>query len=124
MQNRPRLLLTMGDVAGCGPEIIAGAWPRLIEFARPVVLGDPAWLRRGLQWMRSAADVQVIERIADAQPGPECVPCLVSTSADLRGVQTGQVSAAAGRAAYDFLCTAIDKVLANEADAIVTAPLH
>jgi 4-hydroxythreonine-4-phosphate dehydrogenase len=34
------------------------------------------------------------------------------------------VSAAAGRAAYDFLCTAIDRTMAGEADGIVTAPLH
>ena len=44
--------------------------------------------------------------------------------ADLQGVREGQVSAAAGRAAYDFLCTAIDLTLEQAADGIVTAPLH
>jgi 4-hydroxythreonine-4-phosphate dehydrogenase len=39
-------------------------------------------------------------------------------------VQPGRVSAAAGRAAYDFLCAAIDRTLAGEADGIVTCPLH
>jgi 4-hydroxythreonine-4-phosphate dehydrogenase len=34
------------------------------------------------------------------------------------------VSAAAGQAAYDFLCHAIDDTLAGQADGIVTAPLH
>jgi 4-hydroxythreonine-4-phosphate dehydrogenase len=34
------------------------------------------------------------------------------------------VSAAAGKAAYDFLCTAIDQTQAGAADGIVTAPLH
>src|SRR5581483_8233314 len=42
----------------------------------------------------------------------------------LNSVRTGEVSAAAGRAAYDFLCKAIDLTLAGEADAIVTCPLH
>jgi 4-hydroxythreonine-4-phosphate dehydrogenase len=43
---------------------------------------------------------------------------------DLSGVTTGRVSAAAGRAAYDFLCRAIDLTLTGAADGIVTAPLH
>src|SRR5205823_8365368 len=46
MKPSPRLLLTMGDVAGVGPEVIARAWPALVAFCRPVVVGDPAWLRR------------------------------------------------------------------------------
>ena len=34
------------------------------------------------------------------------------------------MTAEAGRAAYDFLCRAIDEALAGRADGIVTAPLH
>jgi 4-hydroxythreonine-4-phosphate dehydrogenase len=43
---------------------------------------------------------------------------------DLRHVLTGCVTAAAGRAAYDFLCMAIDLTMRRQADGIVTAPLH
>jgi len=39
-------------------------------------------------------------------------------------VKPGRVSAEAGLAAYEFLCTAIDVTMAKEADAIVTCPLH
>src|SRR5438105_13043471 len=56
MSARPRLLLTMGDVAGIGPEIIARAWPALQAFCRPVVLGDEAWLRRALALVPTAAE--------------------------------------------------------------------
>ena len=41
----PRLLITLGDVAGIGPEIIARGWPDLLPLCRPVVVGDPGWLR-------------------------------------------------------------------------------
>src|SRR4029077_1008426 len=50
--------------------------------------------------------------------------CLVGSKADLSGVRWGRVDAAAGQAAYDFLCRAIDLTLAGEADGIVTCPLH
>ena len=43
--------LTMGDVAGIGPEVIAAGWadPRLHALARPLVIGDPAVLERALR---------------------------------------------------------------------------
>lgn len=95
----PKLLITVGDVAGIGPEIVAKAWPRLQEYCQPVVIGDPARLPPGL-------------------------PVVNPSSADLSGVKLGEVSAAAGRAAYDWLCYAIEECLAGRADGIVTCPLH
>ncbi len=120
----PRLLLTMGDVAGIGPEIIAKAWDKLLPLGQPVVVGDPGWLRRGLDLAGSRAQVKVVSRVDEVEPSVELIPCLNGSTQDLSQVKVGQVSAAAGRAAYDFLCTAIDLAMANEADAIVTAPLH
>jgi 4-hydroxythreonine-4-phosphate dehydrogenase len=122
--NKPRVLLTMGDVAGIGPEIIAKAWPKLLEECSPIVVGDPTWLQKALALASLSAHIEEIERPEEARPEVGHVPCLRATQQDLRRVQPGQVSAAAGRAAYDFLCTAIDLCLAKQADAIVTAPLH
>ena len=123
-EPRPRLLLTLGDVAGIGPEIVARAWPELLREAEPVVVGEPAWVERGLRLVGSDAKVQMIARPAEARPSPGVVPVLSAGSADLSRVECGKVSAAGGRAAYDFLCAAIDLTMAGEADGIVTAPLH
>src|SRR5206468_2064699 len=60
MTTRPRLLLTMGDVAGIGPEIIAKAWPDLLPLCRPVVVGDPGWLGRALDLVKQPARVQAV----------------------------------------------------------------
>jgi 4-hydroxythreonine-4-phosphate dehydrogenase len=118
--ERPRLLLTLGDVAGIGPEIVARAWPDLLPLCRPVVVGDPLWLGHALELVGSSAVVAP----AETEPTVEVVPCLAATDVDLGGVVPGRVSAAAGRAAYDFLCRAIDLTRAGAADGIVTAPLH
>jgi 4-hydroxythreonine-4-phosphate dehydrogenase len=120
----PRLLITMGDVAGIGPEIIARAWPELLTIGRPIVVGDPRWLTWALRLVGSAATVQPITHLDDANPTPVRIPCLTATTQDLREVAIGQVRIAAGRAAYDFLIAAIDLALAGQADAIVTCPLH
>jgi 4-hydroxythreonine-4-phosphate dehydrogenase len=97
--NLPRLLITLGDVAGIGPEIVAKAWPELGRYCRPVVIGDPARL-------------------------PPGIPCTNPSAADLSRVPLGVVTAEAGRAAYDWLIYAIDECLAGRADGIVTCPLH
>jgi 4-hydroxythreonine-4-phosphate dehydrogenase len=124
MTTRLPLLITLGDVAGIGPEIVVKAWPRLVEFCRPVVVGDRLWLERAIALCRSRLALQVVERLAEAAPAGERLVCLAGSNQDLGAVQPGRVSAAAGRAAYDFLCTAIDRTLAGEAAGIVTAPLH
>jgi 4-hydroxythreonine-4-phosphate dehydrogenase len=124
MTQNARLLITMGDVAGIGPEIIARAWPELTACCRPAVVGDPTWLRRALHLVGSPARVAVIRHPDEARPMPDTVPCLRAGDQELAGVTPGRVSAAAGRAAYDFLCGAIDWTLQGSADGIVTAPLH
>ena len=96
---KPKLLITMGDCAGIGPEIIAKAWPGLHEHCRPVVIGCPAKLPAGIE-------------------------CFNPSPVDLSQIPLGRVSAEAGRAAYDWLCFAIDECLAGRADGIVTCPLH
>lgn len=96
---KPKLLITLGDVAGIGPEIVAKAWPALRDHCQPVVVGDPRFLPAGM-------------------------PCANPSAADLSGVKLGEVSAEAGQAAYDWLCFAIDECLARRANGIVTCPLH
>src|SRR5438093_13147372 len=124
MTDRPRLLITMGDVAGIGPEIIAKAWPARNDLCRPVVVGDPDWMRRAVKLVNSPASVRELRDPREGKPDSQSIPCLLASDQDLRRMEPGRVSAAAGKAAYDFLCMAIDQTLAGAADGIVTAPLH
>lgn len=122
--SRP-LLFTMGDVAGVGPEIIARAWPRLCRMCSPVVVGDPFWMQRALDLVGSAANLIVTGELNEGVQASESeVICLRGSREDLSGVQAARVHAAAGQAAYDFLCTAIDLAMSGKAAGIVTAPLH
>jgi 4-hydroxythreonine-4-phosphate dehydrogenase len=89
-----------------------------------VIVGDPLWVRRGLELIGSAGRVPIVAHPAEAEASVEVLPCLPGSEQDLHEVEPGRVCAAAGRAAYDFLCRAIDATLAGEADGIVTAPLH
>lgn len=122
--TKPRLLITLGDVAGIGPEIVARAWPELVAEAEPVVVGDPGWVERGVALAKTRATVIAVAHPSEARPSADLIPILRSTSQDLSRVVPGKVCAEAGRAAHDFLIDAIDRTMRKEADAIVTAPLH
>jgi 4-hydroxythreonine-4-phosphate dehydrogenase len=124
MNERPRLLITMGDAAGIGPEIIARGWSALNGVCRPVVVGDLGRLRWALDLIRIRAQVRAVSDPAQIEPKPDLIPCLPGSEEDVSQIPPGQVSARAGRAAYDYLCTAIDLALAGSAAGIVTAPLH
>ena len=126
--DRPSVAMTLGDVAGIGPEVVARAWadPRLHALARPFVVGDAATLRRALGVAGSGAGVRV-EAIADpaeSAPSPGVIPCLGVAGVDVAGVRPGEVDARAGAAAAGWLVAAIDLALAGRVDAIVTLPLH
>jgi 4-hydroxythreonine-4-phosphate dehydrogenase len=124
--DRPLVALTMGDVAGVGPEIIARAWgdSPLRTLARPLVVGSVAVLERALASVGCQAVIQRIEEPEQAQPSARQIPCLDVPGPDLREVPDSQVDARAGRAAYDFLITAIDLALGGRIDAITTLPLN
>ena len=124
--TRPLIALTMGDVAGVGPEVIARAWgePAFWELARPVVVGSGKILERALALVGSKAKVQSITDPREAESSDSLVPCLEGTRVDLAGVADGTIDARAGRAAADFLTTAIDLALAGKVDAIATLPLN
>jgi 4-hydroxythreonine-4-phosphate dehydrogenase len=119
-----RLLITLGDVAGIGPEIVAKAWPRLVELGSPVVVGDVGWLRRGVELAGTKAEVVTVTKVSEARPDSRTIPCLQTDIPGLDAVPVGTITAAGGRGAYEFLCRAIDLTKAGEADAIVTCPLH
>jgi 4-hydroxythreonine-4-phosphate dehydrogenase len=114
----------MGDVAGIGPEIIARAWSELNTLCRPVVAGDPDWLRWAVKLVGAGVRVVPVRHPAEVEPAPDLAPCLKATLLDLSGVAPGRVQAAAGRAAFDFLCAAIEWTQRGAAGGIVTAPLH
>ncbi len=122
------LALTMGDAAGIGPEIILkGLGQAPLEARGCVVYGDMAVMRRakavpGLDALPLAlAEVSDLDEVH--QLPARCLAVL--QACDRPGLPAwGQVSAAAGRAAGQCVSAAARAVLAGQAAALVTAPLH
>ncbi|WP_422926209.1 4-hydroxythreonine-4-phosphate dehydrogenase PdxA [Singulisphaera sp. PoT] len=124
--DRPLVALTLGDVAGIGPEVVARAWgdTPLRALARPFVVGSRTVLERALDRVGCRAEIQEIQNPEDAQPTAKVIPCLEGTSIDVSSVRMGRVDPRAGKAAYDYLAKAVDLALAGRIDAITTLPLN
>jgi 4-hydroxythreonine-4-phosphate dehydrogenase len=126
------VLLSMGDPAGIGPEIIAQAFrerPALMQ--QVVVAGDVLTLRRALQFGAQApaqsvaspmlAELNGLEDFSQVPPG--CMAVIQACSLS-QPVPLGRISAHAGRAAADCIEWAAKAALSGHARAVVTAPIH
>ncbi len=111
------LALSMGEPAGIGPEIIAGAWSALAaEGPAFVVIGDAALLRaqgRPVQTVMAASDAVTVFRHAIPvldQPLPA-------------PVIPGHPEAANAGTVADWIEQAVNLALSGEASGVVTAPI-
>ena len=124
------LLITMGDAAGVGPEIIAKAFLEApADMADCVVVGDVAVLRRAAQLAVSrhhqpALAVAELASLADASSmPPNCIGVWQGCTLAAPPAY-GEISAESGRAAADCIAAAAQAVLSGQAWGMVTAPIH
>ena len=120
-----RIAVTMGDAAGVGPEIVMKALAHrgLYARCRPFVIGDAVRLAEAGHITGQTLALRFIARPEEARFEAGTVDVL-----DLKlippGLPFGQVSAAAGHAAYEYVRTATALAVEGRIDAIVTAPLN
>lgn len=123
--KKPVLGITMGDAAGVGPEIIVKALEdmHLYEFARPVVFGDAKILQRAVKLTGSQLEIRSIGEPSEGgcRFGTVDVMDLDNLPADL---PFGQLNAQAGKAAYEYIQSAVKHAMKYEVHAVVTAPLN
>jgi 4-hydroxythreonine-4-phosphate dehydrogenase len=125
----PLVAVTLGDVAGIGPETVvrAALSPGLQEFCRLLAVGHPGVLRRAVELVGTPLEIVEVAN-PDAQkvrgPHPEhTLFCWNPGSNDAADVPAGALDARGGQAAYDALVAATRAALAGQVDAITTAPL-
>jgi 4-hydroxythreonine-4-phosphate dehydrogenase len=112
MSNRPRLVMTLGDPAGIGAEVILKALAKPISDAEITIAGSRRYLFETYDRLRplcsDLADPQTLEVLDIPAPGE---------------ITVGVENAISGEASFRYLETAIARTLAGEFDGIVTAPI-
>jgi len=106
------LIVTSGDPAGIGPEIVikaVNAWHCLGNSQRPLrVAGDPEWFKE-------------LGKIL-------CIPTenisFIPISWNKSEIRVGQVGKWSGKAAFESIRAAVSRCVHDEACGVVTAPIH
>jgi 4-hydroxythreonine-4-phosphate dehydrogenase len=114
--NKPRLAITLGDPAGIGTEVVLKALraDRLDGYDVTIV-GNMQLLNRSYDRLRTLGEL--------ANPANLKIIDVPLAEEICNGVELGIGNAASGAAGFTYLDVAIDRTLAGNFDAIVTAPI-
>ena len=107
----PRIAITIGDAAGIGPEIVVKSVAdySVLDVCRPVIVGDASVIDAAARFGRVelSPDVEIFD--VKSLSGP---------------VESGRVSADAGRASGRYIEMAVELWRGGKVDAIATAPIN
>ncbi len=88
------------------------------------MIGSAAIMKEALGLVGSPLALHVVRGIADSRWEAQTLECLDLGNVEAATLPRGEVSAAAGRAAYDYIERAIRLAQAGEIHGIVTAPVN
>jgi len=118
--------IPLGDIAGVGPEIVVKALanPAVYQAVQPLVIGEASALRRALRITGLDLTLRTVTDPAQGRYQPGVTDLVDLANVDAERVAFGQVQAAAGRAAYEFIERAVALCQAGQVDALATTPIN
>jgi 4-hydroxythreonine-4-phosphate dehydrogenase len=126
----PKIVITMGDPAGVGPEVIIKALsrPDIYKICRPIVIGDLRVLEASLEFsrgpvLRGELKLNPVKDIGKAEFNYGAIDILNLGNIDINRLKPGKVDAMCGKATFEYIKKGIEIVQTGEALGMVTAPL-
>ncbi|KAB2929671.1 MAG: 4-hydroxythreonine-4-phosphate dehydrogenase PdxA [Candidatus Contendobacter sp.] len=118
--------IPLGDIAGVGPEIVVKALanPAVYQAVQPLVIGEASALRRALRITGLDLTLRTVTDPAQGRYQPGVIDLVDLANVDAERVAFGQIQAAAGRAAYEFIERAVALCQAGQVDALATTPIN
>ncbi|GAF19024.1 LOW QUALITY PROTEIN: 4-hydroxythreonine-4-phosphate dehydrogenase [Bacillus sp. JCM 19046] len=121
---KPIIAVTMGDPAGIGPEITLGSLNKkeIYDICTPVVIGNARVLESLFEVKEVDFKINLIEKTSEAKGEYGTIDLI--DFPDLPEYEFGQVNAANGSAAFEYIKYAAELCQSNEAQAMATAPIN
>src|SRR5271169_1183616 len=109
MDKKPLIVITMGDPAGIGPEIIAKVIDGgdLFSLCRPVVVGDAGVMKKLIDDMRLSNSINSRSVLTDADPSPGKLDVLDLHNVNLPMHTWGRPDASSGKAVVEYIKCAV-----------------
>ena len=122
MTTLPKIGITMGDPSGVGPEIIVKALKEMSPEQRcaSAVIGNLDFVKRADRLL--GAGLTYVDSLDNARN--DAVPVIHVATRDSAQIRDGEITAAGGEAAYQYVVKAVELAMAGAIGVIVTAPLN
>jgi len=132
---KPILGITMGDPGGIGPEVAVKALsdPDIHELSRPLIVGDARVVRDALRFCgldgaevgkNSPLRLNAVDEVSRCIFEPNVVNVYDLANMPLEELRHKTVTAAQGKASFDYVAKVIELALKKEVDATVTGPIN
>ena len=121
----PILGITMGDINGVGPEVLAKALarPEPWRWCRPLVLGSAAALEDARRFAPECPTPAPVDSVEAAQWAAGSVPVL-ECGQHPPAIRPGVLDPAAGRCAGEWIVEAVRLAMAKRIAGMVTCPIN
>ncbi len=125
MGRLPRIVITIGDPTGIGPEVIVKALSdtALRRQARFLVVGNVTVFTHALELMDTPLRLVQVSGFDDPSFDPDALNLLDAVTVDWHRLPLGTPSAEGGKAAAQAIEIATHLTLSGVADGMVTAPI-
>ena len=126
MPQLPVIAITMGDPCGIGPEIVAKALalPEVRALCLPLVIGNAAAMRHGVQIAKAKLSIREAEHPGDVDPSAGVISVLDPYNLNYEDLVLGRVSPVAGKACMQWVEMAGRLCLGAGVQAMATAPVN
>ena len=126
MNKREYVVITMGDPAGIGPEVVVKSLAKkeLHEYGKLVVVGDKKIINDALSFSNIDLDINVITDLNEGKYECGYIDLIDLDNVDMSSFEYGKVSAQCGKAAYEYIEKANDLCVNGEATAMVTTTIN
>ncbi len=120
-----KLLITMGDPGGVGPEVIVKALsaPGIDKYCIPIVVGDTLIMSKALGLFGSPRKIREITSPDEAENGGKPLYIINIKNAGLSSLLQNKPTAAGGRACVSYIKKTAELLMGKQANGMVTAPI-
>jgi 4-hydroxythreonine-4-phosphate dehydrogenase len=125
--TKPIIAITLGDPAGIGPEIVIKSLTdaSLYQICNPLIIGDKNVIQHTLTTIfHQTMPLHTIQHPQDGHYQWGILDLIDLHNVDISQLQLGKVQAIGGRAAYEYIATAVKLALAGAVQAIATTPIN
>lgn len=124
--SKPIIAITMGDPASIGPEVALKALGEeaVYTWCRPLIVGDAGVLEHFRSLLELGTGIRPVSEVAAARFEPGTIDVYDLKNVTPGGLRLGEISAMAGKAAFETVVKTIELAMDGQVQATVTGPIN